>query len=71
MALTAGVEASVGSDAVICLDADLQHPPEVIPELVAKWEEGYDIVRTFLDTDFPGEARHQRRIDLISEYENR
>ena len=34
-------------------------------------EEGYDIVRTFLDTDFPGEARHQRRIDLISEYENR
>jgi len=46
MALTAGVEASISADAVICLDADLQHPPEVIPELVAKWEEGYDIVAT-------------------------
>ncbi|MFU2210876.1 glycosyltransferase family 2 protein [Solidesulfovibrio sp. C21] len=46
MALTAGVEASINADAVICLDADLQHPPEVIPELIAKWEEGYDIVAT-------------------------
>ncbi|WP_300154959.1 glycosyltransferase family 2 protein [Solidesulfovibrio sp.] len=46
MALTAGVEAAVGAGAVICLDADLQHPPEIIPELVAKWEEGYDIVAT-------------------------
>ncbi|EHJ48997.1 glycosyl transferase family 2 [Solidesulfovibrio carbinoliphilus subsp. oakridgensis] len=46
MALTAGVEAALGADAVICLDADLQHPPEIIPQLIAKWEEGYDIVAT-------------------------
>lgn len=46
MALTAGVEHALGADAVICLDADLQHPPEIIPELLAKWEEGYDIVAT-------------------------
>jgi dolichol-phosphate mannosyltransferase len=46
MALTAGVEYALGADAVVCLDADLQHPPEIIPELVAKWEEGFDIVAT-------------------------
>ncbi|OLN26157.1 Glycosyltransferase [Desulfovibrio sp. DV] len=46
MALTAGVEHAADADAVVCLDADLQHPPEIIPELLAKWEEGYDIVAT-------------------------
>lgn len=34
-------------------------------------EESYNIVKTFVTTEFPGEERHQRRIDLISEYENR
>jgi len=43
-ALTAGMDHADG-DAVICLDADMQHPPELIPELVARWEEGYDIVQ--------------------------
>ncbi len=33
-----------GGDAVIVMDADLQHPPAVIPELLAKWEEGYLVV---------------------------
>jgi glycosyltransferase involved in cell wall biosynthesis len=42
-ALTAGLEYASG-DAVIPLDADLQDPPELIPELVAKWREGYDMV---------------------------
>jgi glycosyltransferase involved in cell wall biosynthesis len=42
-ALTAGIEYARG-DAVIPLDADLQDPPELIPELVAKWREGYDTV---------------------------
>ncbi len=46
MALTAGVEAAGAADAVVCLDADLQHPPEIIPELVAKWEQGFEIVAT-------------------------
>jgi len=42
-ALTAGLDEATG-DAVIMMDADLQHPPELLPELVAKWEEGYDMV---------------------------
>ncbi len=42
-AVTAGLDAAVG-DAVIIIDCDLQDPPEVIPELVAKWREGHDVV---------------------------
>jgi glycosyltransferase involved in cell wall biosynthesis len=42
-ALTAGLEYANG-DVVVPLDADLQDPPELIPELVAKWREGYDMV---------------------------
>ena len=40
IALTAGVEAVGNVDAVICIDADLQHPPSLIGELVAQWEKG-------------------------------
>lgn len=43
LALTAGVNYSVG-DAVITMDADLQHPPSLLPDLVAKWREGADVV---------------------------
>ncbi|MGC8718847.1 MAG: glycosyltransferase family 2 protein [Thermodesulforhabdaceae bacterium] len=43
IALTAGLDFAQG-EAVIPIDADLQHPPEVIPELVAKWREGYEVV---------------------------
>lgn len=43
IALTAGLE-HVRGKAVIVIDADLQDPPEVIPELVAKWREGFDMV---------------------------
>lgn len=42
-AVLAGLEASVG-DVVVTLDADLQNPPEDIPKLLAKAEEGYDVV---------------------------
>jgi len=42
-AMTAGLEHSSG-DAVIPIDADLQDPPEIIPELVEKWKEGYKVV---------------------------
>ena len=42
-ALTAGLNYSTG-DVIIPLDADLQHPPELIPKMVAKWREGYDMV---------------------------
>jgi polyisoprenyl-phosphate glycosyltransferase len=43
VALTAGLQKATG-DAVITMDSDLQHPPEVIPELLAKAAEGYDVV---------------------------
>lgn len=42
-ALFAGLEKSVG-DVVIPIDVDLQHPIEVIPRLVEKWQEGADVV---------------------------
>ncbi len=43
LALTAGLEHASGA-AVIPIDADLQDPPDLIPQLVAKWREGYDMV---------------------------
>jgi dolichol-phosphate mannosyltransferase len=43
MALTCGYDMAAG-DAVICLDADLQDPPEVAAQMIAKWEEGADVV---------------------------
>lgn len=44
-AICAGLEHARG-DAVIMMDADLQHPPELIPLLLEKWQEGNDIVYT-------------------------
>jgi glycosyltransferase involved in cell wall biosynthesis len=43
MATLAGMEAASG-DAVVVIDCDLQDPPELIPELLACWREGYDVV---------------------------
>jgi glycosyltransferase involved in cell wall biosynthesis len=43
MAITAGVDRASG-EAVIVMDADLQDPPEVVREMVAKWRQGYDVV---------------------------
>lgn len=43
IAVTAGIDYAKG-DAVVIIDADLQDPPEVIPELVNKWLQGYDVV---------------------------
>jgi glycosyltransferase involved in cell wall biosynthesis len=45
LALKAGLDRATG-DCVISLDADLQHPPELITEMLEKWEEGYDVVYT-------------------------
>jgi glycosyltransferase involved in cell wall biosynthesis len=42
-ALTAGLDIATG-DAVIMMDSDLEHPPALIPQLVARWEEGFDVV---------------------------
>ena len=43
VALSAGLDLARG-DAVVTLDGDLQHPPEVIPELVRHWQEGAQVV---------------------------
>jgi glycosyltransferase involved in cell wall biosynthesis len=43
-ALTAGLDHAQASGALIVIDVDLQDPPEVIPELVAGWREGFDMV---------------------------
>ncbi|MFI5014956.1 MAG: glycosyltransferase family 2 protein [Hyphomicrobiales bacterium] len=43
VAIAAGLDAAQG-DAVIVMDADLQHPPEIIPEFVKRWREGYGVV---------------------------
>ncbi|WP_370901417.1 glycosyltransferase family 2 protein [Chryseobacterium gossypii] len=44
-AVKAGMDNARGN-AVISMDGDLQHPPELIPEMIRKWEEGYDVVYT-------------------------
>jgi len=49
-ALKAGLDHSNG-DGVISLDCDMQHPPEIIPEMLAKWEEGYEVVYTIRKED--------------------
>ena len=45
MALTCGLDHADG-DAVITMDGDLQHPPQLLPKLLRLWEQGYEIVQT-------------------------
>ena len=45
IALLAGLQHAKGR-AVITMDGDLQHPPEIIPQLIDKWTKGFDIVNT-------------------------
>ena len=47
-ALLAGIHHASG-DCIISMDADLQHPTAMIPQLVSKWQEGFDIVTTIRD----------------------
>jgi dolichol-phosphate mannosyltransferase len=42
-ALFAGIEQATG-EAVITMDADFQHPPELIPSMITRWEQGHDLV---------------------------
>lgn len=44
-ALAAGIAHARGADAAVTMDADLQDPPEVIPDLVAAWRDGAEVVR--------------------------
>jgi glycosyltransferase involved in cell wall biosynthesis len=56
IAVTAGLDAAAGRDAVIVMDTDLQDPPEVSLRLIATWEEGADVAyaqrRTRQDSRF-------------------
>ncbi len=59
VALTAGIDHAKG-DAVIVIDADLQDPPEMIPEMLKHWADGFDVVyakRTSRD----GESQLKKR----------
>src|SRR5499427_1629559 len=43
VAITAGMDAAAG-DAIVVMDADLQDPPEIVAEMIAKWKEGFEVV---------------------------
>ena len=58
VALMAGINYSGGS-AVIPIDADLQDPPDLIPQMVAQWQQGFDTV-ICVRTDRPGDSRLKR-----------
>jgi polyisoprenyl-phosphate glycosyltransferase len=58
IAITAGLDYSRGQ-AVIVMDADLQHPPEVLPLLLQKWREEYDVVYA-VRTERQGEGVFKR-----------
>lgn len=60
-ALSAGIDHARG-DAVVSLDGDLQHPPEMIPEMVEQWRNGYDVVYT---------VREENRGHAIKEFWSR
>jgi glycosyltransferase involved in cell wall biosynthesis len=45
LALTCGLDHAEG-DVVITMDGDLQHPPEMVPDMLAYWEKGFEIVQT-------------------------
>lgn len=58
IALSAGVHA-VNSDAVICMDSDLQHPPELIPQLIEQWKQGVEVVSA-IRVDLEGQSLVRR-----------
>lgn len=58
-ALKAGLDVARGHG-VISMDCDMQHPPEVIPQLVNLWEKGYDVVYTVREED-PGLSWFKRK----------
>jgi dolichol-phosphate mannosyltransferase len=63
-AVTAGYDFAKGK-AVISLDSDCQHPPELIPELVARWREGFEVVCT-IRRETEGPSRFRRWIGHVT-----
>lgn len=75
LAVKAGLDNSF-ADATISMDCDLQHPVEVLPELIKKWEEGYQVVGTI--REYPKEISKKKQksskyfyqfLNLISDVE--
>jgi dolichol-phosphate mannosyltransferase len=62
MSLIAGMDHASG-DAVIMMDCDLQHPPEVIPLLLTRFEEGFEVVHTV--------RRYDRRVGFVKRLTSR
>lgn len=46
MSLVAGIDNALDADAIIMMDSDLQHPPELIPELIENYRRGFEVVFT-------------------------
>lgn len=59
MSLLAGIDHAADADAIVMMDSDLQHPPELIPELLAAFERGGDVVFT-VRRDSAGVGRVRR-----------
>lgn len=51
-ALKAGIDAASG-DALVTIDADLQHPPQLIKDMIEKWEAGYEVIYAFRKQNNP------------------
>lgn len=58
LAVSAGIERAKG-DAVVLIDADLQDPPEVLPEMIREWQSGYEVVYG-VRTERDGESAFKR-----------
>jgi glycosyltransferase involved in cell wall biosynthesis len=58
-ALKAGIDMAKGA-AVITMDADLQHPPHLLPQMLKYWEDGYDIVYTYREDSNPHVGSFQK-----------
>jgi glycosyltransferase involved in cell wall biosynthesis len=58
-ALKAGIDMAKG-DAIITMDADLQHPPHLLPQMLKYWEDGYDIIYTYRDDANPHVSGFQK-----------
>jgi polyisoprenyl-phosphate glycosyltransferase len=64
VAISAGLDFATGK-AMVIMDADLQDPPEVVPDLVERWKEGYEVVYAVREVR-PGDSRVRRRVIRIA-----
>lgn len=63
-ALKAGIDVAQG-DCLITIDADLQHPPILIHQMIKLWEEGYDIVYTYRKENNPYAKKSQKKTSRL------